>query len=240
MGGESRRAGCHHQAVERRSPAENLTPRELQRQLAAEREGHPFLAYRDEGDEFVIHPLPGTETVTIGRGDGADLRIGWDQQVSQLHAELRRLGGEWLVVDDGLSRNGTFVEGERVAGRRRLRDRDLIRAGGTLLWFRFPGAEATRGETAMATESAPDLTPAQRRVLNALCRPLAEGTGMAVPATNKEIADELVLSVEAVKAHLRGLFERFDVGDVPQNQKRVALAERAFRTGAVTPRDLRG
>ena len=92
----------------------------------------------------------------------------------------------------------------------------------------------------MASESAPDLTPAQRKVLIALCRPLAEGTGIATPATNKEIADELVLSVEAVKAHLRGLFERFEVGDIPQNQKRVALAERAFRTGSVTPRDLRG
>jgi FHA domain len=225
--------------VERRSPTENPTPRELQRQLAAEREGHPFLAYRDAEDELVLQPLPTPDTVTIGRGEGVDVRIGWDPQVSQLHAELRSLGGEWLVVDDGLSRNGTFVDGERVAGRRRLRDRDLLRAGSTLILFRYPGAEATRGETAMAAENAPELTPAQRRVLVALCRPLAEGSGIATPATNREIADELVLSVEAVKAHLRGLFERFDVGDLPQNQKRVALAERAFRTGAVTPRDLR-
>ena len=226
--------------MQRRSPTENATPRELQRQLAAEREGHPFLAYRDEQDELVLEPLPGADTVTIGRGEGTDVRIGWDPQISQLHAELRPLGGEWLVVDDGLSRNGTFVDGERVAGRRRLRDRDLLRVGTTLILFRYPGAEATRGETAMASESAPDLTPAQRKVLIALCRPLAEGTGIATPATNKEIADELVLSVEAVKAHLRGLFERFEVGDVPQNQKRAALAERAFRTGSVTPRDLRG
>jgi pSer/pThr/pTyr-binding forkhead associated (FHA) protein len=225
--------------MERRSPTENATPRELQRQLAAEREGHPFLAYRDEDDELVLHALAHADTVTLGRGAGSDVRIGWDPQVSQLHAELRPLGGEWLVVDDGLSRNGTFVEGERVAGRRRLRDGDLLRLGSTLVLFRYPGAEATRGETAMAAESAPELTPAQRRVLVALCRPLTGGTGMATPATNREIADELVLSVEAVKAHLRGLFERFDVGDLPQNQKRVALAERAFRTGAVTPRELR-
>jgi DNA-binding CsgD family transcriptional regulator len=143
------------------------------------------------------------------------------------------------VVDDGLSRNGTFVDGERVAGRRRLRDRDLLRAGTTLILFRYPGGEATRGETAMAAETAPELTPAQRKVLIALCRPFAEGTGLATPATNKDIADELVLSVEAVKAHMRGLFDRFDVGDLPQNQKRVALAERAFRSGAITPRELR-
>jgi pSer/pThr/pTyr-binding forkhead associated (FHA) protein len=227
--------------VERRSPTEHGSPRELQRQLAAEREGSPFLAYRDAEDELVLHVLTAAEApVTVGRGEGVDIRIGWDAQVSQLHAELRPLGGEWLIVDDGLSRNGTFVADERVAGRRRLRDKDLVRVGATLLVFRQPGAEATRGETAMAPEAAPELTPAQRRVLVSLCRPLAGGSGLATPATNREIADELFLSVEAVKAHLRGLFERFEVGELPQNQKRLALAERAFRSGAVTPRELSG
>jgi pSer/pThr/pTyr-binding forkhead associated (FHA) protein len=226
--------------VQRRSPTEHASPRELQRQLQAEREGFPFLAYRNESDELVLHALAGEAPVTLGRGEGVDVRLGWDPQVSQLHAELRPLGGEWLVVDDGLSRNGTFVDGERVSGRRRLRDRELLRAGETLILFRRPGDEATRGETAMAAERAPELTATQRKVLIALCRPLAEGSTIAAPATNKDIADELVLSVEAVKAHLRALFERFDVGDLPQNQKRVALVERAFRTGAVTPRELRG
>lgn len=226
--------------MERRSPTEHGSPRELQRQLAAERDGLPFLAYRNAEDELVLHVLAEADApVTLGRGEGADVRFEWDPQVSQLHAELRPLGGEWLLVDDGLSRNGTFVGEERVAGRRRLRDRDLVRIGVTLLLFRAPGAEATRGETAMAPEAAPELTPSQRNVLVALCRPLSSGSGLATPATNREIADELVLSVEAVKAHLRGLFERFEIGDLPQNQKRVALAERAFRTGTVTPRDLR-
>lgn len=223
-----------------RTPApDRLSPRELQRRLAAEREGKPFLAYRDDAGELVLTELSGEGPITLGRGEDMDVRIGWDPQVSQLHAELRPLGGEWLVVDDGLSRNGTFVEGERVAGRRRLRDGDTMRAGETLLRFHQPGAEAARGETELGRDAAPPLTPAQRSVLLALCRPLAAGTRVAAPATNPEIADELHLSVEAVKAHLRGLFERFEVGDLPQNRKRVALAERAFETGAVTPRELR-
>jgi pSer/pThr/pTyr-binding forkhead associated (FHA) protein len=225
--------------VERRSPTEHASPRELQRQLAAERDGLPFLAYRDQDDELVLQTLAGERPITLGRGEGVDVRVAWDTQVSTLHAELRPLGGEWLVVDDGLSTNGTFVDGERVAGRRRLRDRELVRVGETLLLFRQPGAEATRGETAMAAESAPELTATQRKVLVALCRPLSSGSAVAAPATNKAIADELYLSVEAVKAHLRALFERFEVGDLPQNQKRVALAERALRTGAITPRELR-
>ena len=227
--------------MERRSPIEHGSPRELQRQLAAEREGRPFLAYRDADEELILTALAvGDSPITIGRGESVDVRLAWDAQVSHLHAELRGLGGEWLIVDDGLSRNGTFVGEERVVGRRRLRDRDLIRLGATLLLFRHPVSEATRGETAMAPEAAPELTPAQRRVLISLCRPLAAGRGLATPATNREIANELYLSVEAVKAHLRGLFDRFDVSELPQNQKRLALAERAFRTGSITPHDLRG
>ena len=221
------------------SPIGSLSPRELQRRLEADRAGQPFVMYRDGEEALVIRALPGDGVVTLGRGADVDIRLEWDPQVSQLHAELRPLGGEWLVVDDGLSRNGTFVEGERVAGRRRLRDGDVVRAGATLILFRQPGTEPTRGETEMAADAPPELTPTQRKVLLALCRPLAEGTRVATPATNRAIAEELHLSVEAVKAHLRSLFERFDVGDLPQNQKRVALAERAFRTAAVTPRDLR-
>ena len=34
-------------------------------------------------------------------------------------------------MDDGLSRNGTFVNGERLSGRRRLTDGDTLRFGGT-------------------------------------------------------------------------------------------------------------
>ena len=221
------------------SPIGNLTPRELQRRLEAERAGQPFLMYRDSEEDLVIRPLTSEGIVTLGRGAGADIRVDWDPQVSQLHAELRPLGGEWLVVDDGLSRNGTYIDGERVAGRRRLRDGNLVRAGRTLILFRQPADEPTRGETEMAADAAPELTATQRKVLIALCRPLAEGTTVAAPATNRAIADELYLSVEAVKSHLRALFERFEIADLPQNQKRVALAERAFRTGSVSPRELR-
>ena len=78
---------------------------------------------------------------------------------------------------------------------------------------------------------APDLTPAQRRVLVALCRPLPE---RGVVATNREIADELVVALDTVKGSLSRLFELFDIGaDVPQNQKRALLARRALHTGVI-------
>ncbi len=49
--------------------------------------------------------------------------------------------------------------------------------------------------------------------------------------TNQQIAEELFLSVDAVKAHLRALFGAFGVEDLPQNQKRSVLAMRAMQLG---------
>ena len=52
-------------------------------------------------------------------------------------------------------------------------------------------------------------------------------------AANREIADALFLSVDTVKSHLHVLFDRFGIGDVPQNRKRAELARRAIASGAV-------
>jgi DNA-binding NarL/FixJ family response regulator len=83
----------------------------------------------------------------------------------------------------------------------------------------------------------PALTPTQRAVLHALCRPYKTAE-LATPATNQQIADELFLSVDAVKAHLRTLFGYFGVEHLPQNQKRSVLAMRALQDGVVARRDL--
>ena len=44
--------------------------------------------------------------------------------------------------------------------------------------------------------------------------------------------------MDAIKTHLRALFAKFGVEDLPQNQKRARLIERAFQTGLVSERDL--
>jgi DNA-binding NarL/FixJ family response regulator len=75
-------------------------------------------------------------------------------------------------------------------------------------------------------------------VLIELCRPIAV-EGRSTPATNQEIADGLVLSLAAIKSHFSVLFERFGLDQVPQNQKRIQLAERALSAGIVRSADLR-
>jgi DNA-binding NarL/FixJ family response regulator len=71
-------------------------------------------------------------------------------------------------------------------------------------------------------------------VLTALCRPYAEGRPYATPASNQQIAEELVLSLDAVKTHLRGLFGKFGIEDLPQNQKRARMAELALEFGLIS------
>lgn len=216
------------------------TPAELRERLAAERRGVPFLLYRDESTGQRIVDLVAERTrLTLGRSPENDVSLEWDDEVSRLHAELERVGEHWLIVDDGVSRNGTFVVGERVNGRRRLQDGDVIRLGGTAIVFRQPGRRvALTTRVSDQIDLAGSVTEAQRRVLVALCRPFKGGATYATPATNPQIAAELVLTVAAVKTHLRTLFKTFGIDELPQQEKRLQLVALAFSTGLVTDRDL--
>ncbi|HVF79070.1 MAG TPA: FHA domain-containing protein [Solirubrobacteraceae bacterium] len=220
--------------------AHAATPAELRERIEAERTGTPFLVLRDgDGAQRLFVLDPAKERITVGRSAGNDVALPWDTEVSRLHAELERLGDEWTAADDGLSRNGSFVNSQRVSGRHRLRDGDVLRVGRTQIAFRVPESSPDSTPTVAAGSRAelPTLTATQRSVLTALCRPY-KGTELATPATNQQIADELYLSVDAVKAHLRTLFGYFGVQHLPQNQKRSYLAMRALQDGVVSRRDL--
>lgn len=214
------------------------SPAELRARLAAERGGGCFLVLRDgERHQHIVPLLNGP--VTVGRGPEADVRLGWDDQVSRAHAELDRVGGTWTVVDDGLSTNGTFCNDERVRGRRRLADGDQLRFGHTIVAFR--ALEVEESVTTALADDAPGiaLTETQRRVLVALCRPLRDNA-YATPATNRRIAAEVFLGVDAVKVHLRALYRKLGIGAMPQNEKRARLVELAFHHGLVDGHDLEG
>jgi DNA-binding winged helix-turn-helix (wHTH) protein len=77
----------------------------------------------------------------LGRVDEA---AAWmdSPSVSRRHARIVIAGNEALIEDLG-SRNGTFVQGERVEARRPLHDRDEIRLGSVVLTFRILTSNAT-------------------------------------------------------------------------------------------------
>jgi pSer/pThr/pTyr-binding forkhead associated (FHA) protein len=215
------------------------TPAELRERLAAERRGVPFLVYRDEdGAQRIVGLRAGREPTTLGRSPECDINLEWDQEVSRLHAELANVGDQWVLVDDGLSSNGTFLGDERISGRRRLADRDVFRLGATAIVFRNPTGRGSGTTRAQEPAGAVSVTPAQRRVLIALCRPYKGGANFATPATNPQIAEELFLSVAAVKSHLRSLSRAFGVDDLPQQEKRQKLVAMALQLGVVKERDL--
>jgi hypothetical protein len=217
----------------------SLAPTELKNLVAAEREEEAFLAFRDDHRALCIYKVvTGERHHSLGRRAEVDLSIPWDGEVSGLHAEIQCLGGEWTIVDDGLSTNGTFVNERRISGRQRLRDRDRIRLGRTVFAYRSAQGPQLAETVAGADRPALQLTDTQRRVLIALCRPFRNGDAYAVTATNQQIAAELFLSVDAVKMNLRGLFGKFELGDLPQNQKRARLAECALQFGVISRRDL--
>jgi hypothetical protein len=74
----------------------------------------------------------GEEPVSIGRLPECDVVLS-DPNVSRRHAEVRRVGNDFVVVDLG-STNGTKVNGAGVK-ERRLFDGDEVTVGGTRIRF---------------------------------------------------------------------------------------------------------
>jgi FHA domain len=214
--------------------------RELKAVLDAERAGRPFLLYRDGDGEQRLLVLDGSaQWLTVGRSAEADVPLAWDERVSAVHAELHLAAGQWTVADDGLSTNGTFLNGTRLSGRQRLRDGDRLLIGRTAMLYRVGSIAALPGT--VAGDDSPtieQLSPTQRRVLIALCRPYRDGSPYATPPTNQQIGREVCLGVDAVKTHLRALFAKFGLEDVSQNEKRVRLAECALEWGLVRRSEL--
>jgi DNA-binding NarL/FixJ family response regulator len=121
-----------------------------------------------------------------------------------------------------------------VQGRRTLRHLDVIRVGATRLRFHDPSDTTDSKLTEVASQAtAPSVTPAQLRVLVALCRS-AEG-----PASNEEIAAALTVSIDTVKTHMRALFDAFQLQASAPYRKRFELVRLAVDAGLVPPPERR-
>jgi hypothetical protein len=187
----------------------------------------PFLRIEDSGE---VIPLRG-EVTTVGRGRGADIRLD-DPSVSRLHAELVRRGPYVYVVDLGLSRNGTRVNGRPVA-RRVLDDGDVLSFGSARCRIGGLAREDLTEEAELRRSAAPELTRRELDVLTALCRSALSDEAFAIPATAHEIAADLVVTEAAVKQHLLRLYQKFRVPEGPN--RRTRLANEVIALGLVKP-----
>ncbi|MGZ4618578.1 MAG: FHA domain-containing protein [Frankiaceae bacterium] len=113
------------------------------------------VSYQDQSGRELVLQLSSGERFSIGRVPGSDIQLPWDDAVSRRHALFERADEDWVVVDDGKSSNGTFVNEEQVSGRRRLRDGDVVRAGATRLTYheRVAGAPGGNGPSSVRAAS---------------------------------------------------------------------------------------
>lgn len=99
--------------------------------------GRPRLLVSGGDDDAPERTVVLTGPVTVlGRGAEADVQVA-DSGVSRRHAEVR-LGPEGTTLVDLQSTNGTRVNGRRVSTTR-LRDRDRVELGATVLVYRQDG-----------------------------------------------------------------------------------------------------
>ena len=93
-----------------------------------------------------------TALAHIGRGADCDVRL-TDESVSENHAKIQRRGDGWYAVDMN-STNGTWVDGSRVTGERKLEGAPDIRFGGVKLRF-IPAGMSEEALSARASRSTP-------------------------------------------------------------------------------------
>ena len=176
------------------------------------------------------------ERVTVGKASTNLVSLKHDSTVSRVHAVLENLGFAWSIRDVG-SRNGTYLNGEKISAERVLRSGDELRVGKSRLifWEVKQADEASVNEATVAaepTQPTPRLTRRELEVLMVLCRPLVSDDPFPEPASVRRMALELFVTEAAIKQHLQNLYDKFAI--LTEGERRVRLANEAIRRGAVT------
>lgn len=123
-------------AAQRLSDTMHGIPEEepAQRNTPPSPEAAPLASLLFRSGDFKGRRLPiKVPVVNIGRGDYNDIVIG-DPSVSTMHAKLQRREAVWILTDMG-STNGTFVEGDRLAGETPLSPGTTLRFGDVIALF---------------------------------------------------------------------------------------------------------
>lgn len=215
------------------------TPEELSAFARADALGEPMLIWRDGERRQQLQLLDPARRYSLGRRRTMSVPIAWDAKVSKLHAELECIDGEWVITDDGLSRNGTWINERRIHERGRLRHEDQIRIGHTILEFRAApdDLELLATEDEDGADALPTFTPSEQAALRELCHDWFV-EGKPAPSPNDEIAARLSLSINAVKATLRSAYRKCGYPE-QDSQRRSTVMHYVIERGIVTPNDFR-
>jgi hypothetical protein len=176
------------------------------------------------------------QRVTVGKASTNIVSLKHDSTVSRLHAVLENLGFAWSVRDVG-SRNGTYLNGEKISAERVLRSGDELRVGKSRLifWEVKEGDDTTASDATISaprSQPPPPLTRREVEVLVVLCRPLVSDDPFPAAASVRRMARELFVTEAAIKQHLQNLYDKFAIPT--EGERRVLLANEAIRRGAVT------
>lgn len=165
----------------------------------------------------------------VGRGDECAIWLP-DPHVSREHCVLNWTGEAASILDLG-SRNGTHLNGRQMRGEEPLKDGAEIRIGPYLLKVCFAIGDAIRcfvnseittcvdaarvAEVGALILKAPDLTPAQLRVYDALIEGLSE----------KEVAARLNISIHTVHTHAKAIYKTFAISSRAELVRRWAIQQ---------------
>ena len=135
-------------------------------------------------------PTPGAsfnlegDQLTIGRDSTNDITIN-DAEISRRHARLTFQGGKYVLEDLG-STNGTFVNGQRLAGPRVLKAGEVVSFGEQIILV-FEVINVDAGATMVSPRAASAVPSVSRPA--APPPPPAEYAG-SVPASPMSVASE--------------------------------------------------
>ncbi len=91
---------------------------------------NPLTLVRGDNAEFGLN-----RSMTVGRADDNDLRLPVESSGSQHHAKIDLVAGQ-AIISDLNSKNGTWVNGKRIAGPTRLNHGDKVLLGDTIFRLR--------------------------------------------------------------------------------------------------------
>ena len=201
--------------------------------------GHAYVRYRD-GERFHAVVLdPAASPIYFGRDSDCVVRVTSDPRVSRRHARLIHGAGQWSI-EDGPSRNGTFVDGKRATGEHILDDGMTVTVGTTLLSFHVPSGPtvvATLADEPASRRLHP--TPTQGKVLIELAQPFLDpGSDLPVAPTNAAIAACLGYQAATIRDAISDLYRQAGLARGTSDQ-RAELVRLAIHERAVTRDDVR-